>query len=254
MLEPAVSGRPMILVNGTVRTMERSSPTVPELIVDGERVASRPTSERYPEAVDLAGRCVVPGFTDSHTHFPTWSMLRRWLDLEGCDTLEATLDRVAPAAATAAPGRWLVGYGWTSDPWKATARPAREALDASTGTIPTALWSKDMHTFWLNSAGAVRTRRFLGTGADVVEVDERGEPTGILREAAAWRFREHELAVSVDEHADAVIEGIGVAHARGVTAVHDKDGWIGAPKIWDRVRERGALTHPVSQTVPNHLP
>ena len=27
-----------------------------------------------------------------------------------------------------------------------------------------------------------------------------------------------------------------LAHSRGVTAVHDKDGWVGAPEIFQRLR------------------
>jgi predicted amidohydrolase YtcJ len=45
-------------------------------------------------------------------------------------------------------------------------------------------------------------------------------------------------------------EGIAVAHARGVTAVHDKDGWIGAPRMWQRLRENDELTLRVWQSLP----
>lgn len=240
----------MILVNGTIRTMDRYRPTVAELVVGGAVVGDRREGPRGRERVDLGGRCVVPGFTDSHTHFPTWSMIRGWLDLESCATLEATLERVHAAAKDALPERWLIGYGWPSGLSDATKASAREALDAATGAVPAALWSKDMHTFWLNSAGIARAAADLVADGDTVEVDDRGRPTGILRETAAWRFRERQLDVSVDEYADAVIDGIGVAHSRGVTAVHDKDGWIGAPEIWRRVRERGELTLRVWQSVP----
>ena len=34
--------------------------------------------------------------------------------------------------------------------------------------------------------------------------------------------------------------GIRLAHARGVTAIHDKDGWLGAPRLWQRLHEEGS--------------
>lgn len=240
----------MILTNGTIRTLDRSRATVDGLVVEGTAVRDQPLEAGRQGRVDLGGRCVVPGFTDSHIHFPTWSVIRKWLNLETCTTLEATLALVAVAAAEASPDRWLVGYGWPSGLLQASGTLARQVLDGATGAVPTALWSKDMHTFWLNSAGIARAAGDLDADGQTVEVDEGGDPTGILREAAAWRFRERWLTVSIDEYADAVVEGIGIAHSLGVTAIHDKDGWIGAPAIWERVRERGELSLRVWQSVP----
>jgi hypothetical protein len=36
-----------------------------------------------------------------------------------------------------------------------------------------------------------------------------------------------------------------------VTAVHDKDGWLGAPRFWQRLAEEGALTLRVWQSLPH---
>jgi hypothetical protein len=38
--------------------------------------------------------------------------------------------------------------------------------------------------------------------------------------------------------------------SRGVTAVHDKDGWLGALGVWQRLRDEGALTLRVWQSLP----
>ncbi len=45
-------------------------------------------------------------------------------------------------------------------------------------------------------------------------------------------------------------EGVRLAIARGVTAVHDKDGWLGALGVWQRLREEGSLHLRVWQSVP----
>src|SRR5438093_1400893 len=76
----------------------------------------------------------------------------------------------------------------------------------------------------------------------VGERDERGEPTGVLREEAAWRFKDLYLAIPDDEYVAAMREGLRIAAARGVTAVHDKDGWLGALRLWQRLHTDGALT------------
>jgi predicted amidohydrolase YtcJ len=41
-----------------------------------------------------------------------------------------------------------------------------------------------------------------------------------------------------------------LANARGVTAVHDKDGWLGALRFWQRIDSDGALTLRVWQSLP----
>ncbi len=41
-----------------------------------------------------------------------------------------------------------------------------------------------------------------------------------------------------------------LANARGVTAVHDKDGWLGALRFWQRLESEGALTLRVWQSLP----
>ena len=45
--------------------------------------------------------------------------------------------------------------------------------------------------------------------------------------------------------------GVKLANARGVTCVHDKDGWLGAAGLWQRLEERGSLSLRVWQSVPH---
>ncbi len=92
----------------------------------------------------------------------------------------------------------------------------------------------------------------LEVAGGVVERDEHGEPTGVLREEAAWRFKDRYLRCADDEYVEAMRAGAaGSRAARGVTAVHDKDGWLGALRLWQRLEEAGSLTLRVWQSVPH---
>src|SRR2546430_3703157 len=44
--------------------------------------------------------------------------------------------------------------------------------------------------------------------------------------------------------------GVRLANERGVTSVHDKDGWLGALRLWRQLEERGSLTLRVWQSIP----
>ncbi len=116
--------------------------------------------------------------------------------------------------------------------------------------MPAALWSKDYHSLWINSAALAIANGDLQVPGGVVERDDAGEPTGVLREESAWRFRDRFVTVSEDEWVEATREGIRLANSRGVTHVHDKDGWLGAPSIFGRIHEREGLTLRVWQSLP----
>jgi predicted amidohydrolase YtcJ len=245
----------VILENGVIRTMEPSLPTARALAIAGNRIAggvgTHETALASPERVDLGGRCVLPGFNDSHVHFPTWALARRQVRLDGAASLEEALARVASATATAEPGRWLRGLGWRSGDWSPPIEPTKEDLDRVTGDRPAALMARDYHSLWLNTAALARANGDLDVPGGVVERDARGEPTGVLREECAWHFRDTYVRPSEDEMVEASREGVRVANAHGVTAVHDKDGWLGALGVWQRLREEGSLSLRVWQSMPS---
>ena len=104
--------------------------------------------------------------------------------------------------------------------------------------------SKDYHSLWLNSAALALAGGDLEVEGGVVERDASGEPTGVLREEAAWRFKERHLAIADDEYVDAMRAGVKLANARGVTCVHDKDGWLGAAGLWQQLDEQDGAHAP----------
>jgi predicted amidohydrolase YtcJ len=244
----------VILENGVVRTMDPSLPVARALAIAGDRVAggvgTHETALASPERIDLGGRCVLPGFSDSHVHFPTWALAQRQVRLEGTASLEETLARVADAAAEASPDRWLRGMGWRSGDWSPTVEPTKEALDRVTGDTPTALMARDYHSLWLNSTALARANGDLDVPGGVVERDTHGEPTGVLREECAWHFRDTYARPTEDEMVEASREAMRIAVARGVTAVHDKDGWLGALAVWQRLRDEGSMHLRVWQSIP----
>ncbi|HEY3050432.1 MAG TPA: amidohydrolase [Gaiellaceae bacterium] len=244
----------MILENGAIRTMDATMPLVRALAIAGDRVAggvgTHETALASPDRVDLGGRCVLPGFSDAHVHFPTWALAQREVRLEDSASLDEALRRVADATGSLEPGRWLRGRGWRSGDWSPAVEPTRQALDAVTGDMPTALMARDYHSLWLNSAGLAQADGDLQVDGGVVEIDNDGQPTGVLREESAWQFRDRYLSAPDDEFVDAMRDGLRIAASRGVTAVHDKDGWLGAPRFWQRLAEEGALTLRVWQSLP----
>ena len=234
----------MILENGTIRTLDPQLPVARSLAVAGDRIAGgvgvHETALASPEVVDLGGRCVLPGFTDSHVHFATWAMTQREVTLDGCVSLAQALDRIRGATRSCT---WLRGYGWRDADWP-DGPATTAALDAVDADRPIAMWSKDYHSLWLNSAG------LAVAGGDLEVAGGLVEPTGILREESAWRFKDRHLQYAPDEFVDAMRAGMKLANARGVVAHHDKDGWLGAIGLWQRLEQLTPLTLRVWQSTP----
>ncbi|MGE5272884.1 MAG: amidohydrolase [Verrucomicrobiota bacterium] len=247
----------MILENGVVRTMDSSLPTTGALAIAGDHVAggvgTHETALASPDVVDLGGRSVIPGLTDSHVHFPSWAVARRLIGLEDAASADDAAARAKAGLDGLADGRWLRAEGFREADWPAA--PTSAALDAVTGEVPAALVSKDHHAIWLNSAAIAQAGgdlRAYDVPGGVVEVDEGGEPTGLLREESAWRFKEDHLEYSDAEYLEAMREGLKVAASRGVTAIHDKDGWLPSiPRLWQELERNDELRLRVWQSIPH---
>src|SRR3954462_327248 len=114
--------------------MDPAMPVVLALAIAGNRVVggvgTHETALATPDRVNLGGRCVLPGFSDAHVHFPTWALVprggprggtqalgRREVRREDTKPLAETVSRVADAVGSVEPGRWLRGRGWRSGDW-----------------------------------------------------------------------------------------------------------------------------------------
>jgi predicted amidohydrolase YtcJ len=244
----------VILENGIIRTLDPSLPVVRSLAIAGDRVAggvgTHETALPSPDRVDLGGRCVLPGFNDAHVHFPTWSVAQHEVRLEDTHSVDEALARVRDALAEAPEGRWLRGRGWRSGDWSPPVEPTKEQLDEIVSDRPVALMARDSHSVWLNSAALARADGDLQVPGGVVELDEHGEPTGVLREESCWHFRDAYIEISDDEYVEAMRAGVKLAASRGVTGVHDKDGWLGALRFWQRLEAERSLALRVWQSLP----
>jgi len=146
----------VILEKGVIHTLEPAMPVVLALAIAGDRIAggvgTHETALPSPDRVDLGGRCVLPGLSDAHVHFPTWALAQREVRLEGAGSLDEALEQVRHAVDSLPAGQWLRGRGWRSGDWSPPVEPTRQALDEIAGDVPVALMARDYHSLWLNSA------------------------------------------------------------------------------------------------------
>jgi predicted amidohydrolase YtcJ len=219
----------VILTNGRIYTLDPVAPRIAGLPITRDGKVARgveawegDASQVSNERIDLDGRTVLPGLADAHVHFRTWAIERARVDLAGSRSVREIAERAA-----AVPDGWVIGQGWRAA--EAGGEPDAALLDEVCGDRPVALWAHDRHTLVLSS------RALALTGA--------ASPSGILREHDAWAVP---LPAPTDAEARAAVDAAqAVAHAAGVTQVHDfeRHGGFG---IWQDLHADRLLTLRVS--------
>ncbi len=193
-----------------------------------------------------------PGLIDSHIHLEGLAERRLTVDLTHARSLPDTLARIERWSGALPRGAWVVGSGWYNDAWPDPTFPTRRHLDAATGGRPAYLRRKDGHSAWVSSAalklaGIDRSRDSMPGG--VIDRDETGEPTGILREEAMGPVADI-LPDADDPTFDRAMERALAALVRfGLTAVHSMDGTRGFSSL-QRLHARGRLPLRVTYNLP----
>src|SRR5437763_8645503 len=155
----AVEAGQTVFFNGNIYTMNERQPHAEAIAVKGDRiifVGSNAEAKKYQtgaaRSVDLGGKTVVPGLTDSHCHIFGIGERELTLNLEGTNTLEDFLAKVKERVTKTEPGKWITGRGWIETFWKAPQFPTRQDLDKIAPDNPIYLTRADGHASVVNSA------------------------------------------------------------------------------------------------------
>jgi predicted amidohydrolase YtcJ len=225
----------LVLYNGRIYTMDRASPEAQAVAITGNKIVAVGDDAQIKhlltpggEAIDLEGRTVLPGLTDSHIHFVGYALRLTRIDLAGVESKAETIARVAERAQTAEPGEWLLGGGWDRNLWEDPSFPTKEDLDSVAPHNPVALSSKDGHSLWANSLALARAGITAEThsppGGEIERQPGTGEPTGILKENAEGLVKSIIEDPSLGTIESALKAAIANAQRAGLTGIHDCEG------------------------------
>jgi predicted amidohydrolase YtcJ len=208
-----------VFLNGNIYTMNERQPRAEAIAVKGGRivfVGSNADAKKYQAAetktIDLAGKTVVPGLTDSHCHIFGIGEREMNLNLEGANTLEDFLAKVKERVAKTEPGKWVTGRGWIETFWKPPQFPTRQDLDKIATDNPVFLTRADGHAAVVNSA-ALRIANIDKTtpnpfGGEILRDKETGEATGMLLDHAQGLVGKNIPAPTEAERREAFVVGV----------------------------------------------
>jgi predicted amidohydrolase YtcJ len=184
----------LALMDGRVYTMHPGLARAEAVAVKGDRIQAvgsrqeiRSLLDNETEIIHLGGRAVIPGLIDSHMHPDIYALqFERGADCRtGIETIDDLLLRLGDAAENTPDGEWIQGHGL--DDVQMGRYPRLEELDRIAPDNPLYIERRDEHiglanSLALRSAGIDRHRPDPRHG--VIDRDQEGEPTGVLRETA----------------------------------------------------------------------
>jgi len=184
-----------ILVNGQIQTPTGWAAEIAVrggvIVAVGDAKATDPYRGTATKVVDLKGATVLPGLHDMHVHVQMAGLQQYSCGFPyGAKPAEIAA-RVKQCASKAKPGDWIIGGNWVGAVF-AKGQQNAAFLDKVAPNNPVLLTDESHHSSWANSKaleiGGI-TRDTKDPEGGVIERDAKGNPTGVLREAAAFGFR-----------------------------------------------------------------
>ncbi len=229
------STRALAIVNALVWTgLPQDEPAPTALLMSGGQIALVGDDDDVRMAaracravvIDAEGRRVIPGITDSHTHFLWAGQRATRLDLRSVRSRAEFVQAVAGRVAQLPAGAWLLGGEFAAEHWPVPEKPHREWIDAATADRPTWLTRADLHmglanTAALRMAGISRSGPADPPGGEIERDPVTGEPTGVLKDAAMEIVQACIPPPEADEMREAIAAACRTANRWGITGVHD---------------------------------
>lgn len=226
-------------------------------IRDGRIVALGPNDEVLKarddrtRVVDLAGRTVLPGLMDSHTHPSGAAMTEFERPIPDFETIQDVLDYIAARAREAREGEWIALSQVFITRLREQRYPTREELDRAAPKNPVIYRTGPdaaLNSLAMKLSGIDRDFKVTDGGAGFIEKDPAtGEPNGVLRNCTRFvKVKSTGVAPTEEQRSARLAELFRDYNSVGLTSVADRDSSPGAIALYTGLRDRGALTVRVS--------
>ena len=211
-----------------------------KIVYAGDKQTAEKLCDENTKVLDYTGKNIYPGFFDSHTHgIMAGQRMAFQCSLVGGKSMEEYVEKIRKYIEDN-PGRKVYqGAGWVK-----RGDIKASMLDEVSKDIPIVLASADGHSMWLNSAAlkdcGFDAEKAKQMGEDIVHVDENGNPTGWVSEAAAM-LAMAKYSPSKQDIKEGLLAWQEFAFKNGMTAVVEAagDGYPDALEAYKELVEEG---------------
>lgn len=259
LLPSALFASDTLLVHGHIYTGNAKAPWAQALAITGTRIDAVGTDQEIltrrqakTEVIDLQGRTVIPGISDSHTHMWFGAMALHGFNLSTPefsitpDNPDALVEKIKTYAANHPNDKVLFGRADFGTVVPAT--PTHELLDRAVPDRPVVIHNTSEHALWVNAkalAFAGITDQPVADPAEerYVVRDASGHPSGLLLEAAMELVeRAVFAALPRDEKLALLRDASHYLNRYGITSVVNATGSLAETELYAALRDRGELT------------
>lgn len=257
----------LVLVNGTIATLDTVQPLVSEMAVkDGKVLALGPDAELacgpQTRIIDLHGSFLMPGLLDVHNHHMVAGQMDLFeLNVPPFLKLDELLAEVSRYAEGLGTEEWVIGGSWGSGLLsEINSTEALARFDAATQGRPALLKDDSKHNRWANSLAL----ELAGIGQETPDPeagqilrDASGNATGVLIEAGGVLVEQTISRLhpeSLQKLESAVQRGIEILHSFGVTGFQDAASSLQQMQTLKSLDDTGRLNSWIVTSMPVNDP
>ena len=234
--------------------MDPGEPRVDAVAIRGDVIAAVGSNQEIrafigpaTKVIHLAGRMATPGLVDGHCHLYNLGAAAEAVSLRESTNAADAAAKVARAAAERPAtewGEWIVGRGWDQTRWPSGEFPSHLDLDSAIPDRPVALRRVDGHALWANRAALSVAGITAATqdppGGRILR-DSRGEPTGVLIDAAMGLVTRHIPAPTEAIRRRRIVQAATIAVQNGLTGVHEMGLDDSTVAVYRQLAQNGEL-------------
>ena len=258
----------MILFKGKIHTQDKNKPFAQAVLIFNNKIIKvgsnkeiRALTTNKTKEIDINGKIVLPGFTDSHFHFYEQALNFDSVDLSKTLSFKEMEQALYDKIHKTKKGEWVTGYGFNESDWPETQMPDRHDLDKIAPDNPVCIWRCDLHIGVANSFALKEAQININTPDPVngkIAKDSTGMPTGVLRELALNLIKNVIPVLSKTKVLSNMEKGIKKLHGIGITSIHDirlMGGLDGKDSLnaWQKLNEQNNLNIRCHVSLPGEM-
>jgi predicted amidohydrolase YtcJ len=244
----------LILFNGKILTVDPSFHTASALAVRGDRILAAGSDGDIASLagagtrrVDLKGRTVLPGLTDSHVHAEAAAMYEFDHPVPYMESIGDVLAHIKSRAEALPEGQWISLSQVFITRLREQRYPTREEMDRVAPKHPVVFRTgpdASLNTLALKLCGIDRNFQIADGQAGKVERDAKtGEPTGILRNCARFiRYKSGEKTPSEADRRERLKRLLADYNSVGITSIVEANTSDSSVELLKSLKDRGELT------------
>jgi predicted amidohydrolase YtcJ len=253
----------MVLINGTIATVDANHPNAQAVAVRGDRIYAVGSNDEISpcigpqtQVLDLSGKFAMPGFIDGHAHLLFLGQSKMGLDLTRAKNWDEIVSLVKDRVRKARPGEWIIGSGWHQEKWdkppapQIEGYPTDDSLNVVSRDNPVVLTHASGHALFANA----KARELAGVTKDTKDPeggrilrDANGNPVGVFFDSAEGLIRKvhaESLAKRTPEEADSRLReyfqrAVEECLSKGITSFQDASSSFHDIDLYRKIVDEG---------------